>query len=110
MGAYRSVYEHSLEHPTAFWAEAAAALHWDRPWEAVLDGEKAPFYRWFRGGRLNTCYNAVDRHVAAGRGAQPAIIHDSPVTDSKRVITYAQLQTLVAHFAGALVRLSLIHI
>ena len=104
MGAYRSVYEHSLEHPTAFWAEAAAALHWDRPWEAVLDGEKAPFYRWFRGGRLNTCYNAVDRHVAAGRGAQPAIIHDSPVTDSKRVITYAQLQTLVAHFAGALVR------
>ncbi|MFZ1430709.1 MAG: propionyl-CoA synthetase [Geminicoccaceae bacterium] len=104
MGAYRTVYEHSLEHPTAFWAEAASALHWDRPWEAVLDDEKAPFYRWFRGGRLNTCYNAVDRHVAAGRGSQAAIIHDSPVTDSKRTITYAQLQTLVARFAGALVR------
>ena len=64
----------------------------------------APFYRWFRGGRLNTCFNAVDRHVAAGRGAQAAIIHDSPVTSSTRTITYGQLQDLVARFAGALVR------
>ena len=58
----------------------------------MLDADKAPFYRWFAGGRLNTCYNAVDRHVAAGRGGQPAIIHDSPVTGTQRTITYAELQ------------------
>ena len=104
MDIYRTIYERSIEQPAAFWAEAAAALHWDRPWDSVLDDSKAPFYRWFAGGRLNTCYNAVDRHVAAGRGSQPAIIHDSPVTDSRRVLTYAELQELVARFAGAMVR------
>ncbi len=104
MGTYRTVYERSLEQPAAFWAEAASALHWDRPWETVLDAEKAPFYRWFKGGRLNTCYNAVDRHVLSGRGSQAAIIYDSPVTGTTRTITYAELQNLVAHFAGALVR------
>ena len=104
MGIYRDVYERSLTDPAAFWGEAAAALHWDRPWDQVLDDSKAPFYRWYAGGRINTCYNAVDRHVAAGRGSQPAIIHDSPVTDSTRTITYRELQDLVARFAGALVR------
>ena len=69
MDIYRSIYERSLEDPGKFWAEAAAALHWDRPWDRVLDDTHAPFYRWFKGGRLNTCYNAVDRHVAAGRGS-----------------------------------------
>jgi propionyl-CoA synthetase len=68
----------------------------------VLDDSNPPFYRWFKGGQLNTCYNAVDRHVKAGRGDQPAIIHDSPVTDSKTVITYAELQDQVARFAGVL--------
>src|SRR6185436_8909149 len=91
MGTYRTVHERSLEEPALFWAEAASSLHWDRPWDMVLDADKAPFYRWFKGGRLNTCYNAVDRHVAAGRGAQAAIIHDSPVTDTQRTITYAEL-------------------
>ncbi|MEK0085165.1 propionyl-CoA synthetase [Benzoatithermus flavus] len=105
MGIYRTIYERSLEQPEAFWAEAAAALHWDKPWERVLDAEKAPFHRWFAGGRLNTCYNAVDRHVAAGRGGQPAVIHDSPVTNSRRVVTFAELLELVSRFAGALVRL-----
>ena len=104
MGTYRTVYERSLEQPAAFWAEAATALHWDRPWDTVLDADKAPFYRWFKGGRLNTCYNAVDRHVDAGRGEQAAIIHDSPVTGTTRTITYAELQDLVARFAGALRR------
>jgi propionyl-CoA synthetase len=104
MGIYQTVYERSLEKPEAFWAEAAAALHWDKPFERVLDGDKAPFYRWFPGGKLNTCYNAVDRHVAAGRGQQAAIIHDSPVTGTKRTVTFAELQGLVSRFAGALVR------
>jgi propionyl-CoA synthetase len=104
MDIYRSIYERSIADPEKFWGEAAAALHWDRPWDRVLDDSKAPFYRWFAGGKLNTCYNAVDRHVAAGRGSQPAIIHDSPVTNSRRVITYAELRHLVARFAGAMVR------
>ena len=103
MGTYRQIYERSLEQPEAFWAEAAEALHWDRRWDRVLDADKAPFYRWFAGGALNTCFNAVDRHVASGRGGQPAIIHDSPVTGTKRVITYAELRDQVARFAGALV-------
>ncbi|MGE3290669.1 MAG: propionyl-CoA synthetase [Geminicoccaceae bacterium] len=104
MGIYRSVYERSLADPAGFWGEAAAELHWDRPWDRVLDDTKAPFYRWFAGGRLNICYNAVDRHVAAGRGSQAAIIHDSPVTASTRTISYRELQDLVSRFAGALVR------
>src|SRR3954447_10596899 len=104
MGKYRSIYRRSLEQPAAFWAEAASALHWDKPWDRVLDAERAPFYSWFKGGRLNTCYNAVDRHVAAGRGAQAAIIHDSPVTGSQRTISYAGLQDQVARLAGTLVR------
>ena len=109
MDAYRTVYARSLADPAAFWAEAASALHWDVPWEAVLDAENAPFYRWFKGGQLNACYNAVDRHVAAGRGAQSAIIHDSPVTGGRRNVTYAELQDLVARFAGALQRHGVAH-
>jgi propionyl-CoA synthetase len=104
MGIYRSVYERSIERPDAFWGEAAQALHWDRAWDRVLDAERPPFYRWFPGGMLNTCFNAVDRHVAAGRGGQVAIIHDSPVTQSQRKISYAELKGQVARFAGALVQ------
>ena len=81
-GSYQEIYARSLRDPEGFWAEAAEALVWDRRWDRVLDDARPPFYRWFAGGRLNTCYNAVDRHVEAGRGAQPALIHDSPVTDS----------------------------
>ncbi|BCU05594.1 propionyl-CoA synthetase [Allochromatium tepidum] len=99
---YQTLYDRSMRDPSAFWAEAAGLIDWDRPWDQVLDDSNPPFYRWFKGGRLNTCYNAVDRHVKAGRGDQPAIIHDSPVTDSKTVITYAELQDQVARFAGVL--------
>jgi propionyl-CoA synthetase len=104
MGAYAEAYRRSLERPDLFWAEAAAALHWDRPWTRVLNDDRAPFQRWFEGGMLNTCYNAVDRHVAAGRGAQAAIIHDSPVTGTQREISFAELRDLVARFAGVLVQ------
>jgi len=99
---YQTLYDRSMQDPSAFWAEAAELIDWDRPWDRVLDDSNPPFYRWFKGGRLNTCYNAVDRHVKAGRGDQPAIIHDSPVTDSRTVITYAELQDQVARFAGVL--------
>jgi propionyl-CoA synthetase len=103
MSSYRTVYERSITQPEAFWAEAAEALHWDRRWDRVLNFDRPPFYRWFEGGMLNTCFNAVDRHVESGQGGQVAIIHDSPVTGSVRKITYAELQDLVARFAGVLV-------
>jgi len=96
------VHARSMQDPEGFWAEAAAGIDWVEPWKQVLDRSGAPFYRWFSGGELNTCFNAVDRHVAAGRGAQAAVIYDSPVTDIKRVITYAELQDLVARFGGVL--------
>ena len=103
-GSYQEIYARSLQDPEGFWAEAAEALAWDRRWNRVLDDARPPFYRWFAGGRLNTCYNAVDRHVEAGRGDQLAVIHDSPVTDSIRTLTFAQLQDQAARFAGALRR------
>jgi propionyl-CoA synthetase len=95
----------SLADPDAFWADAAAGVDWYRPYDRVLDDSNAPFYRWFAGGRLNTCFNALDRHVDAGRGAQPALIHDSAMTGRCRRYSYAQLRDSAAVFAGALHRL-----
>ncbi|MDH5486653.1 MAG: propionyl-CoA synthetase [Gammaproteobacteria bacterium] len=100
---YESFYLRSLRDPAGFWAQAAEALHWERKWERTLDDSQPPFYRWFPGGLLNTCYNAVDRHVATGRADQPALIYDSPVTNTIKRYTYGQLRDEVAHFAGALV-------
>jgi propionyl-CoA synthetase len=99
---FDEAYRRSLEAPEDFWAEAAAAINWHRPWERVLDDSQAPFYRWFSGGELNTCYNAVDRHIANGRGDQVALIYDSPVTSTQRKFTYRELRDRVARFAGAL--------
>jgi propionyl-CoA synthetase len=99
---YRDTYRRSLTDPAGFWAEAAREIHWDHPWDRVLDDSRAPFYRWFAGGRLNTCYNALDRHVAAGRGEQAALVYDSPVTGSVRRYSYRELTDAVARFAGAL--------
>jgi propionyl-CoA synthetase len=96
------IHRRSIENPSEFWGEAAEGIDWESRWDKVLDDSKAPIYRWFPGGRLNTCYNALDRHVANGRGDQAAIIYDSPVTDSKRTITYGELRDQVALFAGAL--------
>ena len=101
-GRFDEVYARSLKDPEGFWSEAAEALHWDRRWDRVLDDSRPPFYRWFAGGRLNTCYNAVDRHVEAGRGDQAAVIYDSPVTGTKRTLSFEDLQSEVARFAGAL--------
>jgi propionyl-CoA synthetase len=98
---YQAIYDRSMSDPEGFWADAARLIDWTKPWDRVLDDSNPPFYRWFSGAELNTCYNAVDRHVAT-RGDQPAIIHDSPVTNSKEIITYRQLQDRVARLAGAL--------
>jgi propionyl-CoA synthetase len=100
--AYHELYRESLDNPEAFWARAAAGLVWSRPWEQVLDSDGAPFYEWFRGGEINTCHNALDRHCEDGRGAQAALIYDSPVTGSQKTFTYAELRDLVALCAGAL--------
>jgi propionyl-CoA synthetase len=101
-GRFDDTYRRSLEERDAFWADAAAAIDWDEPWERVLDDSRAPFYRWFSGGRMNTCHNALDRHVERGRADQPALIYDSPVTDTVAMFTYAELRDAVARFAGAL--------
>jgi propionyl-CoA synthetase len=102
---YQSVHARSIEQPEAFWAEAAAGIHWDKPWDKVLDDGDEPFYRWFTGGRLNTCFNALDRHVNNGRGGQDALIYDSPVTGTKLRYSYRQLLDEVARFAGVLAAL-----
>ncbi|MFY9399596.1 MAG: propionyl-CoA synthetase [Desulfomonilia bacterium] len=106
--SYDDAYRRSLEDREGFWSIAAGAIHWDRKWDKVLDDSRAPFYRWFTGGRLNTCYNAVDLHVENGRKDQPAIIYDSPVTGVISTITYGELQSRVAAFAGALVNLGIV--
>ena len=102
MKQYRELFEQSISVPAAFWAEAAGDIHWDEPWIRVLDESNPPFYRWFPGGRLNTCYNAVDRHANGGRADQPAIVYDSPVTDTKTVLTYGDLLARVSRTAGML--------
>ncbi len=102
---YAEVYRRSIDDPESFWADAAGAIDWYRPPETVFDDADAPFYRWFAGGVLNTCGNALDRHVDNGRADQPALIHDSPVTASQRTYTYRELRDEVARFAGALRRL-----
>ncbi len=101
-GAFNEVYQYSLKDPQGFWGEAAEALSWYRKWDTVFSGDSATTYRWFAGAECNTCYNAVDRHVEAGRGEQPAIIYDSPITGVIRTITYRELQDDVARFAGVL--------
>ncbi|MCB2101945.1 MAG: AMP-binding protein, partial [Rhodobacterales bacterium] len=101
--AYTEAYQQSLNDPEGFWGGVAEDIHWYKKWDKVLDDSNPPFYRWFRGGEVNTCYNALDRHVDAGRGDQPALIYDSPVTgNTVRTYTYAQLRDAVAAFAGLL--------
>ncbi|MEE8521121.1 MAG: acetyl-coenzyme A synthetase N-terminal domain-containing protein, partial [Gemmatimonadota bacterium] len=82
-GRYDEVYARSLRDPEGFWGEAAEDVHWYKRWDRVLDTSRAPFYRWFSGGEVNTCYNALDRHVERGRADQLALIYDSPVAGVK---------------------------
>src|SRR5215472_2404437 len=99
---YSETYRRSIEQPEEFWAEAAAAIDWERRWDRVLDDTEPPFYRWYSGAQLNMCSNALDRHVASGRGERVALIYDSPVTDTVASFTYRELRDRVARFAGAL--------
>ena len=100
--SYRSVYDGWKTDPEAFWMEAAEAISWTKKPTRALDSSNAPLYEWFTDGEANTCYNALDRHVEAGRGDQTAIIYDSPITGAKRKISYAELTDQVAMLAGAL--------
>ena len=99
---YDAVFRRSLEDPEGFWAEAAQAISWEKRWDKVLDASRPPFFRWFRGGRLNTCFNALDRHVDGGRANQTALIYDSPVTNTIKTFSYRALRDEVARLAGAL--------
>ncbi|MGH7000509.1 MAG: propionyl-CoA synthetase, partial [Stellaceae bacterium] len=99
---YAAAHRRSLVDREGFWAEAAQAIDWEKRWDTVLDASRPPFYRWFRGGRLNTCFNALDRHVDAGRAQQTALIYDSPVTGTVRTYSYRELRDQVALLAGAL--------
>ncbi|HEX3784587.1 MAG TPA: propionyl-CoA synthetase [Pseudonocardiaceae bacterium] len=105
MGAYAAAMLASQADPDRFWCSAAEAIDWSRTPVTGLDASRPPFYRWFPDGVLNTCYNALDRHVEAGFGETTALIYDSPVTGGVASFTYAQLRTEVARFAGALVAL-----
>jgi propionyl-CoA synthetase len=100
---YQQAHALSLASPDEFWGAAAGQLTWYTPWDKVLDTEASPHGHWFVGGEINTCYNAVDRHVEAGRGEQTALIYDSPVTGNQVVkFSYRELQELTARFAGVL--------
>ncbi len=99
---YKTVYRSSLDDPVAFWGAAADELVWSKRWDEVLDASNAPLYRWFRGGEINTCYNALDRHVEAGAGGRTALIYDSPVTGTKKRYSYDELLAEVSAFAGVL--------
>ena len=100
--SYASEYKASVEQPEVFWAEKAADLPWFKQPENILSKDENGVDRWFADGEMNTCYMAVDYHVETGRGAQPALVYDSPVTNNKRIITYAELQDQVARLAGVL--------
>jgi len=99
---YEIAYRQSIEDPDTFWAKAAEDCHWYKKWDKVLDDSGKPFYRWFSGGEMNTCYNMLDYHIENGRGDQNAVIYDSPVTDTIKKYTYTQLRDEVARFAGVL--------
>src|ERR671925_2302212 len=101
---YDEVYRRWSGAPESFWGEAAEEIHWYKKWDRVLDASRPPFYRWFGGGMVNTCYNALDRHVEQGRGNQQALIYDSPVTKTIKTFSYRELRDEVARFAGVLVR------
>ena len=99
---YRDTYAAWQADPEGFWMQAARAIDWQQEPSKALFDERAPIFEWFSDGMVNTCWNAVDRHVLAGRGDQVAIMHESPITLSTKGITYKQLQARVASLAGAL--------
>ncbi len=100
--SYTTEYQRAIESPEAFWKEKAQALPWSRFPETILSKDDNDIYRWFADGEMNTCYMALDYHVENGRGDQPALIYDSPVTGKKATYTYRRLHEEVAKFASVL--------
>lgn len=101
-GLYKATYAEAKNDPLGYWQRQAARIDWSKPWDQVFDGSNPPFYRWYPGAELNTCHNALDRHVAAGHGNRAALIYDSPVTNTIRSYSYAELRDSVAKLAGAI--------
>jgi len=108
ISTYQQLSEQAKHQPQQFWGEAAKQISWIKPAQQVLDDSDKPFYRWFKGAQLNTCFNAVDRHVLDGYGDQTAIIYDSPVTNVKQKISFSELQHQVAKLAGAMAALGVV--
>jgi len=108
-GAWQAAFNRSIDDPQAFWSEAGAAIHWYKKWDKVLDDSRAPFYRWFTGGQLNTCFNALDWHVETGRADQTALIYDSPVSNQTKTFTYRELRDATSRFAGVLAQLARVY-
>jgi len=108
MDKYQYVFNQSIKNPSEFWGKAAENIYWNKHWDLVLDESEAPFYHWFVGGELNTCYNAVDRHVENGYGNQIAIIYDSPVTGNIQKIQYKELLKEIRQCAGVLKKLGVV--
>ncbi|MDB6083995.1 MAG: prpE [Gammaproteobacteria bacterium] len=108
MNTYREAFDEAARTPETYWRRAADDIVWSKPFEKVLDDSRAPLYRWFPGGELNTCYNAIDYHVENGRAEQRAVIYDSPVTGVKRTLTYRELLRQVSQFAGALASMGVV--
>ena len=107
MGSYKKIYQCWKEDQLKFWKKQSEGIDWEKKPIKILDDLNQPFYKWFPDGRLNTCYNAIDRHVLSGRGNQTAIIYDSPVTNVKKQISYNQLQRQIIQFSGALKKLGI---
>ena len=105
MAEYREIYDRAQSDVASFWMEAASAIDWQKAPSQALDSSNPPFHRWFPDGVMNTCHNAVDRHVAAGRGDQKAVIYDSPITGNAASMSFSELQQATARFAGMLARL-----
>jgi propionyl-CoA synthetase len=99
---YENLYKASLENTEKFWDEAAKDVIWFKPYKKILDRSNPPFYRWFSDGVINSCYNAIDRHVEEGNGSRTAILYDSPVTSKKKSFSYLEAKKIISTFAGAL--------
>ena len=99
---YDNLYKESISNPEKFWGDAAKDVKWFSPYKKVLDSSNPPFYRWFPEGKINTCFNAIDRHVEEGNGSRAAIIYDSPVTSKTVSFSYSEVKKIVSIFAGAL--------
>lgn len=101
-GAYDVAFKESVTDPETFWGKAGEQMTWHKKWDKVLDASNPPFYKWFVGAEVNTCYNALDVHIENGRADQVAVIYDSPVTDTIKKFTYSELRDRVAKIAGML--------